>query len=153
MATAGRVEIKGLKNFRTELKRIDSELPKELRKVNLAAAKLVAEGTRSSFASRPGVTSAVAASVKALAGQKSASVRIGGAGKAEAALGHEFGGGKYSAGRPSPAGGHTTQFPAWRGSGGDAGYSLFPTLRESTDELVEMYGDALMDVADRAFPD
>lgn len=153
MAVAGKVELAGVKSFRQELRRIDKELPKELRKVHLAAAKIVAEGTRASFASRPKVTSAVATSVKALAGQQSASVRIGGTGKAEAALGHEFGGGRFGKGRPSPAGGHTTQFPAWRGAGADAGYSLYPTLRSKTDDLVDLYGDALEEIARAAFPD
>lgn len=150
--TVGRIEVKGLKDFQRELRRIDKELPKELRQVSLTAANLVAEGTRSSFASRAGVTSAVAASVKALAQQRGAFVRIGGSGKAEAALGAEFGGGKYGAGRPSPFGGHTTQFASWRGSGSDAGYSLYPTLRSKTDELIDLYGDALEALAARAFP-
>ncbi len=153
MAAAGRVELAGLKDFQKELRRIDKELPKELRKVHLTAAQLVAEVTRASFASSPGVTSAVPASVKALAQQRSAAVRIGGAGKAQAALGHEFGGGKYGPGRPSPRGGHTTQFPPWRGSGANAGYHLYPTLRSKTDELVEMYGDGFERIARRAFPD
>lgn len=156
-ATAGRVELAGLKDFQRELRRIDKELPKELRKVHLAAATLVAEGTRASFASRKGVPSAVAASVKAMAQQRSAAVRIGGTGKAEAALGHEFGGGKYGGrsrgGGLTAAGGHTTQFPPWRGNGADAGYSLYPTLRAKTDDLVELYGDALDDIARSAFPD
>lgn len=148
----GRVEVRGLKDFQRELRRIDKELPKELRKVHMAAATLVAEGTRAKFLGRPGVTGAVPKSVKAMAQQRSAAVRIGGKGKAEAALGHEFGGGKYGPGRPSPAGGYTTQFPAWRGSGSDAGYALYPTLREKTDDLIELYGDALDEVASRAFP-
>lgn len=148
----GRVEIKGLKDFQRELRRIDKDLPKELRKVHMAAAQIVATGTRAKFARRPGVTSAVPKSVKAMAQQRSAVVRIGGKGKAEAAIGHEFGGGKYRRGNPSPAGGYTTQFPAWRGSGGDAGYALYPTLRQKTDELIDLYGDALEDIARRAFP-
>lgn len=43
-------------------------------------------------------------------------------------LGAEFGGGR----RPT-----TRQFPPWRGKGEDAGYMLFPTIRERTEELFE----------------
>lgn len=149
-APAGRVELAGLKSFQRELRSLSKDLPRELRPIHLRAAQLVAPKAAASFASRRGVPGAVAASVKAMAQQRVAIVRIGGAGKAEAALGAEFGGGKYGKGNPTPAGGHTTQFEPWRK--GD-GYSLFPALRSSTDEIVDLYGDALEDLARRAFPD
>lgn len=43
-------------------------------------------------------------------------------------LGAEFGGGR----RPT-----TRQFPPWLGKGEDAGYMLFPTIRERTESLFE----------------
>lgn len=153
MRPEGRVEIQGLKSFQAELRSLSKDLPKELRPIHLKAANLVAPKAAASFASRRGVSSAVAASVKAMAQQRVAIVRIGGSGKAASALGAEFGGGKYRKGNPSPAGGYTSQFEPWRGNGARAGYSLFPALRSSTDEIVDLYGDALEDLARRAFPD
>jgi hypothetical protein len=54
-------------------------------------------------------------------------------------LGAEFGGGA----RPT-----TRQFPPWRGKGEDAGYMLFPTIRERSEELFEdRYADIVQRVA------
>ena len=147
-----RIRVDGLKEFRRELKALDAQWPKELRTANKEAADIVAEGTRSSFLSRPGVAPKVAASVKALAQQTGAAVQIGGD-RWPFALGSEFGGGKFGAGRPSPRGGHTTQFPAWRGSGPGAGYSLYPTFRAKREEVIETYGRAIDRLTARAFPD
>lgn len=45
------------------------------------------------------------------------------------------------------------QFRPWRGNSTGAGYFLFPTIRESTAEIVDMYGDAIEQIARKAFPD
>jgi hypothetical protein len=54
-----------------------------------------------------------------------------------AILGAEFGGGA----RP-----RTRQFPPWRGSGADAGYMLYPTLREEA--TMRRYEEILDDIID-----
>lgn len=133
------IRVEGLRDFQRELRQMHKEWPRELRKAAKKAADLVAEKTRSSFASRDGVAPKVAPSVKALAQQRSASVRIGGE-KYPYAMGAEFGSIEYK------------QFEPWRGAGTDAGYSLFPTIRETRDEVSETFGDAIDDVARRAFP-
>lgn len=55
-------------------------------------------------------------------------------------LGAEFGGGK----RPT-----TRQFPPWRGTGETAGYMLYPTIREDTDddEFADRYADIIQRLA------
>lgn len=55
-------------------------------------------------------------------------------------LGAEFGGGK----RPT-----TRQFPPWRGSGTDAGYMLFPTIREETADKAAEFMDRYAEVVAR----
>lgn len=45
------------------------------------------------------------------------------------------------------------QFKPWRGSGQGAGYFLYPAIREKETEAVEMFGDEITKLAQRAFPD
>ena len=54
----------------------------------------------------------------------------------DAMWGAEFGGGR----RPT-----TRQFSPWRGSGQDAGYFLYPAIRQDEPWIEERYGDALDD--------
>ena len=44
--------------------------------------------------------------------------------------GAEFGGGLHGAANPTSRGGYTTQFRPWRGKGSDAGYFIWPTVRQ-----------------------
>jgi hypothetical protein len=57
------------------------------------------------------------------------------------AFGAEFGSGKYH------------QFKPWRGSGAGAGYFLWPTIRDSADEILATYERNLQPLYDRLFPD
>lgn len=141
--TVDRIEVDGLKDLQRELRAVDKDFPKELRLANKGAAEIVADATRASFASRGGVAPKVAPSVKALAQQRSASVKIGGA-KYPYAMGSEFGG----RGRP-----RTRQFPPWRGNGEGAGYSLYESIRAQRDKVMDSYGDALDRLTKKAFPD
>lgn len=143
------IHVDGLKELQRELKSLDAEWPKELRKANKEAAEMVAARTRRSFARGTGVDPKVVPSIRALAQARSAAVKIGGQ-RFPFALGAEFGGGKFGKGNPTPAGGYTTQFRPHRGR---AGYHLYPTLRRSTDEVVDLYGDLIDDLTRRAFPD
>lgn len=96
---------------------------------------MVAEATRASFASRPGVARRVAPSVKALAQQRSASVKIGGD-RYPFALGSNFGSRQFK------------QFPPPV----DPDYSLYRSIRAKRDDVVESYGDAIDRLAAKAFP-
>lgn len=42
------------------------------------------------------------------------------------------------------------QFSPWRGNGEGAGYALWPTVRDESDDTIERYGDALMSAVDKA---
>jgi hypothetical protein len=54
--------------------------------------------------------------------------------------------------RKTAAGGHTTQFPIWRGNGEDAGYFLHPTIREKRDEILAFYSLMIGELLKEAFP-
>lgn len=130
-----RIDVHGLKDLQRELRAVDRDWPKELRKANKSAADLVAEGTRQSFASRGGVAPKVAASVKSLAQQRNASVRIGGD-RFPYAMGSNFGSVRYK------------QFPPPV----KPDYSLYRTIEDKRSEVVESYGQAIDDLTSRAFP-
>lgn len=132
------VRVIGLKELQKALRDADKELPKQLREANKQAAEIVTGKARSNFLGRPGVAPKVAPSVRALAQQRSASVKIGGA-RFPYALGSEFGGGRHGKGNPTPAGGHTTQFPPFRKSG----YALYPAIASESDRVVDAYGDVI----------
>lgn len=137
--TIGKVEVVGLRDFQRELRRVDKDLPKALRLVNLAAAEVVAADARSKASALGGVAAKAGASVKAQAQQRAGIVRLGG-NRYPFAMGAEFGAIRYR------------QFKAWRGSGADAGYFLYPAKRAKTPLVVAMYGDMVEDLAKKAFP-
>lgn len=132
----GRIEVDGLRDLQRELRALDASWPKELRLANKEAAEVVADATRASFASRPGVAPKVAASVKALAQQRNASVRVGGK-RWPYAMGATFGARRFK------------QFPPFK----QGGYSLFPQIKSERAKVVEVYGDAVDRLVRRAFPD
>jgi hypothetical protein len=136
---ADRIQVTGLKELRKELKAADAAFPKELQKANKKIAELVADGTRAAFSGMGGSAPKVAPTVKALAQQARAQVKVGGGSGvgAEVAMGNLWGSKRYK------------QFPPPV----DAGYALYPTLKAKNDEIVEAYGDLLDDLLKRAFPD
>lgn len=133
---ADRIEVEGLRDLQRELRALDADAPKELRKANLEAAEVVAQATRQSFSSRGGVAPKVAASVRAVAQQRNASVKIGGA-RFPYALGSNFGSLRYK------------QFP--RPTKPD--YSLFVSIKAKRDDVLDTYDDALKKLTKKAFPD
>ncbi len=136
---ADSIKVTGLKELRRELKQVDADFPKQLRKANKAVADLVAEGTRSAFSRMGGSAPKVAPTVKALAQQVRAQVKVGGGSGvgAEVAMGNLWGSKRFRQFPPSVPG----------------GYGLYPTLAEKADEIVETYADAVDDLMKRAFPD
>lgn len=135
---SAQIGVQGLKEFRRELKALESTMPRELTKAGKRVAEMVAKDARASFASRSGVASEVPDAVKS-SGAGGASVILD-TGRAPSILGHEFGSNRF------------TQFPVWLGNDMDAGYSLFPTIRSNRERIVETYGDELDHLAARAFP-
>ena len=71
-------------------------------------------------------------------------------------MGAEFGSGRNKLRMLPNEGGDRlgwNQFKPWRGSGQGAGYFLYPAIRDTTPEIVDMYGDAVEQIARKAFPE
>jgi hypothetical protein len=134
------VRVEGLAEFQRALKAMDDKLPRELSKANKAAAEMVATKARAKASAQGGVAAKAAPNIKAAAEQRRSKITIGGP-KAPYGLGAEFGG----QGRPS-----TMQFKPHRGR---EGYALYPTIRDTETEFMELYGKALDELTRRAFPD
>lgn len=134
------VQIQGLAQFQRELKAIDKDLPKELKTAALAAAEVVATDARSRAESQGSVLAKSAPSFKAAAEQRRAKITLGGP-QYPFALGAEFGG----RGRPT-----TQQFLPHRGR---QGYAVYPAIRGTREEFIQVYERALDQLTRRAFPD
>ena len=147
------VEVRGLAEFRRELKKIDKAFGKELRQVHLAISKMVADRARA--AAPPGIKKAI----KARATQSAAYVST--VARPDRALGVLWGmrkrSGWYGARRYRQSTGR--QFEPWVGNQWDPGetggqpYFIGPAINNSVDEVLEMYGDAIEVLAAKAFPD
>lgn len=136
---ADQVRVTGLKELRRELKALEGAWPRELQKVNKAIAELVAEGTRDKLSYMPGSAPKVVPTVKALAQQMRAVVKVGGGSTIGGivAMGNIWGAKRYP------------QFPAHiRG-----GYALYPTITENHEEITVRYLEMIDDLLKRAFPD
>lgn len=142
---ARQVRVDGLRDLQKALRQADKDFPKELRKANLGAAEVVAQETRQSFLSRPGVAPKVALTVRAVAQQRNASVKIGGELKgrspkaigAQTAMGSNFG-----------TIGRFPQFPPVK----KPDYSLYTSIYAKRAEVLDTYDDALGKLTKKAFP-
>jgi hypothetical protein len=132
------IKVEGLKELRAELKKLDLE--GDLKDANFAVAQLVSDAAKSRASGVSRLAARGARSLKPSRSGVAAQIRIGGPGAPEA-LGAEFGSSKFK------------QFKPWLGSGEDAGYFLWPTIRDKTPEVVEMYADAIDRIFRPAFPD
>ncbi len=147
-----RLDVEGLDALRRELRRLDagSEWTDELKDVNKDVADVVVTAARRR-AFTP-LQRKAAQSLRASRQAKRAQITGGGA------RFPFFGGAEFGAGqdRIRHAGGRTfrgyNQFDPWTGSDAGAGYFLYPAIRASRQQLVDMYGDAIEDITRRAFP-
>ena len=133
--TEFRFEIEGLDDFRRDLRRLSKDAPKAMTRAGKRAAQLVAPRVQAAYARRYRQRSGRGArSIRAVATQRGAGVRIGGA-RAPYVVGQEFGSNKYR------------QFAPWSGpsaSGrGSAGKFLYPTIRGLDDEILAFYAKEL----------
>jgi hypothetical protein len=152
--SGGAVQVVGLREFQRELRRLeDTELVNGLKDVNHQVAQRVTGWAQARAAGLGPMQSRAAGSLRASRTQARAQVTGGGA-KVPF-----FGGAEFGAGRNLPRSTRRgmvrgwNQFHPWRGSGVDAGYFLFPSIRSHNTEIVTMYGDAIQQLARRAFPD
>jgi hypothetical protein len=151
------VRIEGLKALQKDLRDLDQKLPRELRKVNLSVAQMVAEHARGAASSQGGIAAAAAGRLKARAEQRSAAVVLtaGAPGTAAGgALGAEFGAG-HDSNRSRRSGQYKgyNQFKMWRGNGPDAGYFMYPTVRADNDQIVDAYLQRVTELLNQVFPD
>jgi len=146
MANTGRDEffrVEGLRELQRELKTSPDRLDKDLRKGMRAIAKEIADTARQRAGSRsyPRPGHAVVRSIQASSTGVNSRVSIGGA-NVPWALGHEFGSLVHR------------QFPAWRGNKSDAGYFLWPTIREAREETIPaMVTSLLNEILAKAYPE
>jgi len=150
---AAHIEIKGLADFRRELRRLDDrQLRNGLTPIYRDIAKLVKE--RAKGAAPGDVKSAIGHR----ANRRGAFITVGG--RPPRALGVFFGAkarfGWYSAGRYQRSQGR--QFEPWVGNQWDPGeggaepYFIGPAINASVDEVLEKMADGIEDLARRAFP-
>lgn len=134
------LRVEGHREMVRALRKAGSEFPRRVRAANKKVADLVVSRAAPAMAGRRGRAYVTARTIKAGATQNSAYVKLGGV---PTAMGDEFGSIRY------------TQFDAWRGSGADAGYALYPTIRQlgRSGELADTYEDEIEPVLREAFPD
>lgn len=152
----GSIKVQGLDELRRELRKLDDAgLTNELKQTNFDAAKAVIAPAQARARGLGRMQARAAATLTPSKAAAGARVNFGGA-KAPFAGGAEFGAGQNVPRRPPGRTGTVlgwNQFEPWRGNDAGAGYFLYPTIRELTPELVEMYGDAIERITARAFPD
>lgn len=157
MAKPTVVEVKGLKDFRRELKAVSADLPKELRRLQKDIADDVASRAQGIAGGMGGVQAKAAGSIRGYATASQASVGFPAGGIAGAAFwGMKRRTGWYAAPRYS---GSPRQHPLWVGAGWEPGvrgqgpYALNDALADEADTLLERYADMIEGLASRAFPD
>lgn len=124
------VKVSGLRELNVALREISKDAQKELTKANKAIAEFVAEDARGAAHSLGGVAAHVAPSIKATGGTTWAGVGIGGPAYPMAG-GAEFGSLKFK------------QFKPWRGNNSDAGYFLYPAIRQDADRIEHEHTEAM----------
>ena len=149
MAEAVRIE--GLTEFRKELRKVaGKDGLAALKAVNIKVAEMIVDRTKPKMAKR---STRSAASLKAAKTANAAFVRGGGK------TAPMFGGVEFGAYRNQPrrvARGTVkgwNQFDVWKGNQSDAGYFLYDTVRSSSEEVIEMYRDGMIEIARGAFPE
>ena len=135
------VKVEGLDQLRKELKKLDDKgLTDELKDANYDVANYVVQMAR---ARAQGVSKQAARASESLRASRTAARAqvLLGSGRIRFAFGAEFGSTRFK------------QFPGCRGAGSDAGYFLYPTIRDEIPDIVETYGDAIERITRKAFPD
>ena len=144
MAAAGRapvgVQVQGLDELRRRLRRLGPEQSKRLGTVNRAVAQLVVDAAKRRARLVSPQAAKASETLRALGAARAAQVALGSSRRGRGfELGAEFGSIRHR------------QFPAFRGSDRDAGYWLYPTIRDEEGRIVDAYGEALDDLIDDVF--
>lgn len=143
------IRIEGLNEFRRELKNIDSDLPKELRRGHKKVGDFAADRVRP-FA--PGRTKAA---IKGRGTQREATLKVGHNPPYSVAkmVGANRRFGWYGKARYRSSAGR--QFQPHLGASWTPGqlYYIGPPLMASLDDIVEIWGEMLDDLTKKAYPD
>lgn len=134
------IDIPGLKPFIDEMKALGPEAAAAMKRENVLVAQSVRTRAIAKADELGSVAAKAAPSIRVSQTVNYASVRLGGR-DAPYALGAEFGSIRFK------------QFKPYRGNGRDAGYFLYPTIREMEPEILVMYSEAFVRVSKEAFPD
>lgn len=138
MRTKSTVTVEGLDQFRRELRKLDDKtLIDGLKDANKQVGDIVVDEAKSRAQTRLQVK---AASTLRAGRQQARAVVTGGTARVPFFFGAEFGALQYR------------QFSPWRGSGENAGYFLFPAIRDKREEVLDVYGVAIERLAAEAFP-
>jgi hypothetical protein len=160
MRSSATVNVKGLDEFRKQLRKLeDAGATEQLKEANYKVASFVISRARTAAAGVGHMQSRAAATMTA--GRAQSRATITGGGKVPYFYGAEFGAKSNVLRRSRRAAGWAgpgrwmgyNQFLPWRGSKGNVGYFLFPTMRTESAAIVEMYGDELDRITKDAFPD
>jgi hypothetical protein len=154
---ANTVKVAGLGELRKELKRLDEPtILDELKDANFEVAELVRREALDRASSRMEIRAAE--SLKSARQAQRAQLTGGGAktpffGGAE--FGSDRGKSRIIAGKTMQSHNRVgwRQFQEWRGNQSDAGYFLYPAIRDLTEPIVNIYGDWLEQITKKAFPD
>lgn len=156
------VDVIGLRDFQRELRKMGPAFPKKLRQQNYKIAKKVENRSKRKAQSLGGTKAKAAVSIRAVAEQRNASIRLDGR-KHPYALGAEFGTKRMTKGERLPGGQRGPRkfyggFGPWRGNQWQAwgnsgvGYFLHPTIRDMREEIMDDYSDMVKRLAAEAFP-
>lgn len=127
------VNVRGLAELNRALKELGPEVRNELKAANVEVGEMVATDAKGIAQGLGGVAAKVAPSIRATKTQNGAGVAFGGAAYPFVG-GAEFGSYRYK------------QFKPWRGNGSDAGYFVYPAIRQDSDEIAETYMERLDDL-------
>lgn len=157
LTSGAAVTVRGIKEFRRELRRLHGEWPRALRDVHKEIADHGAKLAQGYARGMGGVQAKAAAAIKGYANQREARIGVS-AGKTYPMANVAFWGAKrhtgWYAGIAGPA-----QHPPWVGNSwdvavvGEGPYAINPALAAYLPELMEMVGDRLEQLARAAFPD
>lgn len=146
------VHVVGIRDLQRALRDVDKALPRELRVVHKeVAARVLQVARRNATALGPMQARAAAEGMTAGAEQRSAYIKLrAGARKGAFVFGAEFGAARDTS-RSRTTGTYVgyRQFRAWRGRGRDAGYFLYPAIRDEGRRIVDDYDRALGDLLRR----
>lgn len=158
VSSIAKIDVRGLKEFRNQLRRVDPSLQNELRKVHRRVSDLVADRTKAAMRGGGRQAAKAAPAVKARAASGSAFIDT--VGKPPFALGVIWGqrrrSGWYAASRYADSG--ERQFSPWVGNQWDPGesggrpYFLGDAVDRSLDEIDEIYLEGIDELTRRAFP-